>query len=127
MRCKYEDIRGWPACFEDGDLAGTNTRPNHQKKTGAQQPTQEQIREFWEWCGIPETYIFINKPFSDMIPVDFNNLFKYAVPKVLEKIGKEELVVLVNNSIFAAVDSKGEIALALFWAIFSLIEKSPPI
>lgn len=62
----------------------------------ADKPTQEQIKRFWEWCGLkgycalwgcfrksPEncsvcTYWHYRK-------LDLNNLFKYAVPKALSE------------------------------------------
>ncbi len=50
-----------------------------------QRPTDEQIKELWEWCGIAEPDIFINKPFSKVTPLDFNNLFKYAVPRLKQE------------------------------------------
>ena len=62
-------------------------------------PTQEQIKEFWEWCGCTLTY---EMPLEGDTPtyyglnpqgqiaylrLDLNNLFKYAVPKLpFEKI-----------------------------------------
>lgn len=63
--------------------------------TKEQQPTQEQIKEFWEWCGfkfIHEDYTPIHTAelqypdghleewngWGDLL--DLNNLFKYAVP-----------------------------------------------
>ncbi len=66
------------------------------------QPTQGQIKEFWEWCGVKykpdhdvfrvtlpdgESYNFGHNWVMDEIepPIDLNNLFKYAVPFLLEK------------------------------------------
>lgn len=57
------------------------------------EPTEAQVKEFWEWCGFsytgnysrywesPDTppISFVNLPH-----IDLNNLFKFAVPKVLE-------------------------------------------
>ncbi|KKN76486.1 hypothetical protein LCGC14_0369950 [marine sediment metagenome] len=107
-------------------------------------PTDEQSTRFFEWCGFRKFgwinwnfYCPPDKEIPDRIPVgagvtrEFQReyelpsidgiealgfLFKYAVPKVLEKIGRYELVVLVNNAVCAAVESGGEIAHALFWA-----------
>ena len=64
------------------------------------QPTQEQIKEFWEWCGIryeadqdcfkvifpdSEWYNFGSDwKMGEIEPsIDLNNLFKWAVPKVM--------------------------------------------
>jgi len=55
------------------------------------EPTKEQIKAFWEWCGIKERfesdtgtwyYHYPNRVNDiELPPVDLNNLFKYAVPK----------------------------------------------
>ena len=116
------------------------------------QPTELQVKKFWEWCGL----VHINRPqrqvansceamtldtpvngwykpnfkqgTSELVTlkstpkIDLNSLFKYAVPKLLGKIGKVKTVGLVNKAVCDAVESKGEIALALFWAINSVIE-----
>ena len=56
------------------------------------QPTEEQIKEFWEWCGLQQNYHGWYKPCPDRVnepdyylgldapKIDFNNLFKWAVP-----------------------------------------------
>ncbi len=70
--------------------------------------TQEQINEFWEWCGWKwhdveinpeprvkyrgshwispddEQYIWTGNP-----PIDLNNLFRYAVPQALKVITEQ--------------------------------------
>jgi len=96
-------------------------------------PTKEQIKKFWEWCG------FFKVDYADTMPwrfpaskgyecyfgipdIDLNNLFKYAVPKVLEKVGKYETVVLVNNAVCNAVEASGKIDEFLFWAIWEVIK-----
>ncbi len=58
-------------------------------------PTQKQIKEFWEWCGftvlpanmwIEPKWVLehqIGNYYGEKPPhIDLNNLFKYAVPKV---------------------------------------------
>ena len=68
------------------------------------QPTQEQIKEFWEWCGFvkvlgkelwrydkyKETNCWWQTPnsrrYKDLPEPDLNNLFKLAVPVVIDKI-----------------------------------------
>ena len=69
----------------------------------AEQPTQEQIKEFWEWCGFNSRLVWsdpadiggrhqfkvwdypdgsgVTQHLSVNPPIDLNNLFKYAVPK----------------------------------------------
>ena len=69
------------------------------------QPTKAQIKEFWEWCGFKKetrwsdpadivprheynVWVYpdgsgVTQHLSVNPPIDLNNLFKYAVPKVL--------------------------------------------
>ena len=102
------------------------------------EPTQEQIKEFWgriadkyetfgddthrhymfngEWyegSGVPTG--------SGNPPIDLNNLFKYAVPKIKEK----GILVLVNMLVEWLMDYiyRGkDPALALFWAIWRVVK-----
>jgi len=61
-------------------------------------PTEEQVKEFWEWCGfgdvhynslgaISQKWSGRKKPYGEWyyLPIDLNNLDRWAVPKVLEK------------------------------------------
>jgi len=100
------------------------------------QPTKEQIQWFWEQCGWE--WFEVTQKWSQLAsshwsgpnneytlalpPIDLNNLFKYAVPVLLEKIGKYELLVLVNNAICNAVNAHlyGQEGIPdhLFWAIY---------
>ena len=104
------------------------------------QPTELQIKEFWEWCGfryIEPKYCASCKrqepPYllkdgigrridKEELTIDLNNLFKYAVPKVLEKIGKYKTVALVNNAVCNAVENKGKIEDYLFLEIQEVIK-----
>ena len=98
-------------------------------------PTKVQEREFWEWCGfkewvIPGWWVYPNKPSYEhnlIPPIDLNNLFKYAAPKL-------ECVCLKTNlgiSFIAEVQYGGTVymgnftdpALALFWAIYEIIKE----
>jgi len=129
------------------------------------EPTDEQIKEFWEWCGLHYCQ-YINKvtgttecsnglpmPYGWILPkamgirlgelpIDLNNLFKYAVPKLFTwSIGKNwELqsdFTIKENGIKASVDLKpidpnkydtikpseaisNDPTLALFWAIYEV-------
>lgn len=56
------------------------------------QPTKEQVRKFWEKCGFKpqpnawgDTYwLYPDKLRTTALPpIDLNNLFKYAVPKMI--------------------------------------------
>ncbi len=114
-------------------------------------PTKEQIREFWEQCGLRyECYdspaspnmggawVDANGKFanfdepSEMPPIDLNNLFKYAVPKLPSNMpvmfsyfmGEAEAIFpayfpdeedLMSEPL-SVKDS--DPALALFWAIY---------
>jgi len=111
--------------------------------TEAKQPTKEQIRKFWESCGLRwgigggwfygEVYCEVYC--GDEIPIDLPNLFKYAltIPKadlhinfheihhwVNGKVFTECVIVEDNNEIGKAIVEgllKDKAALALFWAI----------
>ena len=101
------------------------------------QPTEAQIKEFWEWCGFGQntTYgegQFYNYPDggSARLPeLDLNNLFKYAVPKVAMPVmlstylGETEAILpayfpdeedLMSEPLSI---KNNDPALALFWAI----------
>ena len=59
------------------------------------EPTKEQLKEFWEWCGLTHkrnkdgTLIWYDLGGHFIafgyILLDLNNLFKYAVPKISDK------------------------------------------
>ena len=77
------------------------------------EPTDAQKREFWEWCGFRyenhgydrsvdgEWFDPSGKYFKSGIkslpPIDTNNLFKFAVPKVKEHIEKTSALDPVNE------------------------------
>ena len=110
-----------------------------------EQPTKEQIKEFWEWCGFtlrcpPEKDAYgrgiWNYPEGTYgnLELDLNNLFKYAVPKLrdnyqYELIGWNEgqHKAIINKlqkgwaeTYTTAIDK--DPALALFWAIWEVME-----
>ena len=113
------------------------------------EPTREQIKEFWEWCGwkfkLGKQEEFGSSELSVWIPpngydgviylcppdIDLNNLFKYAVPKLLRlrDVGfikwdgfrdKNKYTIFSNGKRFADTDDP---ALALFWALWQVREK----
>ena len=108
-------------------------------------PTEAQIKEFWEWCGLhyypdcecirvkgscwgisEETY-GENGHWHFVLPeIDLNNLFKYAVPK-LDNLDSIQFVPKWNCQLGLSsgqlVDAFGEDpALALFWALWEVKE-----
>ena len=119
------------------------------------EPTDEQVKEFWEWCGFyqedGESYMdstpykvwkhpsnllhdFGYKAFPGLL-VDLNNLFKYAVPKVtyceLIKVGRPDyhgcwcgyVSIRPSYELGKALFVEDEDpALALFWAIYKVME-----
>ena len=101
-------------------------------------PTEEQIREFWEWCGfkfefIQNKYLFYSYPYKDsnqykgLPPIDLNSLFKRAVPKAREVLGELKFVGLlirwIANFAFVRLDEKiTDPTLALFWALYEVMK-----
>ena len=74
------------------------------------EPTKEQIKEFWEKLGFK--YVFgktirtgefteqnyywespTGTKYPELPPIDLNNLFKWAVPVVIDKLRKDNFVV----------------------------------
>ena len=106
------------------------------------EPTQEQIKEFWEWCGLhyhgEAGELLVYAPDGTVFNcgqprIDLNNLFKYAVPK-LDKMGNHLILRshVYSESLVDSPDYEAEIAggikshsidpaLALFWAIWKVI------
>lgn len=93
------------------------------------EPTQEQIKEFWEWCGF--RYKESDGPLAcywetsngrtwgyKLPRVDLNNLFKYAVPKLDQSRYYKAL-----SSIFYYDAIKDDPALALFWALWAVMTR----
>ncbi len=100
-------------------------------------PTDEQVKEFWEWCGLHKDGHFWHtsegKQLSEETPgIDTNNLFEYAVPKLSrEKLWvKLQTVSVASSYIATIVDNQDkkiqkyseDPALALFWAIYEAMK-----
>lgn len=111
------------------------------------QPTQKQIKKFWEWCGfarlpegnrgyhyeqtvktmnwLPPYETEIYASISFLPAIDLNNLFKYAVPKLsagcLLWYGENKGYGAVINLPHRESESDDP-ALALFWAIWEVIK-----
>ena len=111
-------------------------------------PTQEQIKEFWEGCGIDIDRFIDGIGYEKMAeighkymayPIDLNNLFKYAVPKLMDYpdyrllnyqyVAFSRDVKLLRHSwgIHFADNTKNKYssdddpAIALFWALWALV------
>ena len=110
------------------------------------EPTQEQIKEFWEWCGLkqvcsPERDSYKRGIWEDLdcmridTPlIDLKNLFKWAVPKLppFEAGNGIDAVVsfdiLDDGTITCDIEAQGTIvsanandfAPALFWALWQV-------
>jgi len=101
-------------------------------------PSNEEIKEFWEWCGF--TYIMnyddssiieeCRSPIGErLVPtIDLNNLFRYAVPFLFSMGLQTHLASMSStNHIAKITDAFGKFedvisvakdpALALFWAL----------
>jgi hypothetical protein len=111
-------------------------------------PTEEQLKEFWEWCGFRE--VLGSMGVKVLIPPDKNrfdatgadllltldNLFKYAVPKLMEndyslRLTASKLVADHSDSYNVRITKflnwekdiiiqGADPALALFWAIWEV-------
>lgn len=101
------------------------------------EPTQEQIKEFWEWCGLTHrkmkggfNYWYNATGLLESIftpPIDLNNLFKYAMPKLYNwDLTKSGLTITASVSL-ALGDTHYQVnpdpTLALFWAIYKVIKE----
>jgi hypothetical protein len=128
------------------------------------EPTQEIIKEFWEWCGFHletdgrkgyhweggfrfhdwltpagETSESAIGKKGMLPPIDLNNLFKWAVPKVLRKYDIKIFSFYddLNDKVFwfvhilsretgevefAEIEGQEELKDVLFWAIYQVIK-----
>ena len=102
------------------------------------QPTEEQLRELWEWCGFSfvwqehtgEGYeiwgLEPGKRYTNgrrHIILDLNNLFRFAVPKLRED-GYNAVDILLNWALKCThKEYEGQEASLLFWAIWDVIHQ----
>ncbi|KKN09105.1 hypothetical protein LCGC14_1050160, partial [marine sediment metagenome] len=61
--------------------------------------------------------------YRDYPPIDLNNLFKYAVPKLVDIEGRHRTTLILENWALEVV-YKGDPALALFWAIYPILKEA---
>ncbi len=94
-----------------------------------EQPTQAQLQELWEWCGFkirgetegeklwyaPDGIVFnCGAP-----PLDLNNLFKYAIPKLKSEFPNWKSVLLDWLNCLTG-DYEKDVP-TLFWLIWGVI------
>lgn len=73
------------------------TRAKKEKIMGSERLSSDQIKELWLWCGFRDSYEeqggrkgwvdpITNEYYgTELPPLDLNNLFKYAIPKLHER------------------------------------------
>jgi len=111
-------------------------------------PTEEQVKKFWEHWGFykeeypePDIKWLYRSPdhtyisFRGYPPIDLNNLFKWAVPKLQDNGYQIDIVCFEESgfsvAVFNVIHEEQDIydannrdpALALFWAIYKVIEE----
>ena len=124
------------------------TEQELREKMKQKQPTQEQIKEFWEWCGWkpcrihapmspekdgwenPLPITSFDKYLARLPDLDLNNLFKYAVPLAIDKIMSKQGCSsdLAYAVLFKKWLQKLELDIpnhegTLFWVIWEIIKK----
>jgi len=104
------------------------------------QPTDVQLKRFWEWCGFQPRYggligqehiigwHYPNRDTHLKTPeLTLNNLFKYAVPKLryalLQWSGQEWTAEVQYPPFTGFIPAGSDPSLALFWAVNEIIEE----
>jgi len=94
------------------------------------EPTKAQEKEFWERCGFKwwdtaEAWCFGKDEVSrELPPIDLNNLFKYAVPKLWKKLNRDGEAYKFDRiwkAIIRALLDGEDISDAVFWVIWEVI------
>ena len=108
------------------------------------QPTEAEIKEFWEWCGFKLKEVkfgmsgivpqWLLQDYADweLPKIDLNNLFKYAVPKLSylfldgfwngnEGCFNYAATIGAPEGEYKKHEYYKDPALALFWAIWEVI------
>jgi len=103
----------------------------------ADEPTQEQIKEFWERCGweiqtreIKDASGQVCHPISSWFggvetaspDIDLNSLFKYAVPKAREDLFEDAFIRKMWGWMELVLDGDDP-ALALLWSLWQVKEE----
>lgn len=92
------------------------------------QPTEEQIKEFWEWCGF--TILLegmclyprdkgVSGRVKPLPPIDLNSLFLYAIPKIKSEFPNWKSVL---HDWVEGLSGNYYDALVLFWAVWKVKE-----
>ena len=95
-------------------------------------PTQKQQQEFWERLGFKSRWLephiriiqwkYPNGDVRAKLPrIDLNNLFKYAVPKLKGEYHNWKPI--LHDWVDGLMGDYKRDALALFWAIWKVVEK----
>ena len=89
--------------------------------------TEEQIKEFWEWCGFKDWRQF-QVTYPDGFPhdkpeLDLNSLFEWAVPNLVSIRGKHEAYLIVSGALSKSMLEGVTFEFALFWAIYKVINR----
>ena len=92
-------------------------------------PTREQIKEFWERCGIksyPHTgheddYQYPNKHWGKQPIIDLNNLWKYAIPQLCKEYQNWHSLLYDWVDEWVDLGSDKDPALTLFWRIMKIL------
>lgn len=94
-------------------------------------PTDEQVKEFWEWCGFEGKRLFYIDGFWHYqdpnnlwtgLPLGLDSLFEYAVPKLETlRLGLRRYVLL--KWMQDVLDGEDP-AQALFWVILGVVEET---
>ena len=109
-------------------LTDATTETNQARRAGIDvTDTDEQIKEFWEWCGLNQVQIingnciFVDtKGQTCWLDLDLNNLFKYAPDYQQIMFHREYCGITIDDKLY---EGFGETeALALFWAIYEVIK-----
>ena len=123
-------------------LLARSVAPTKEIKGGIMNPTKEQQVELWEGCGVEPEVLYTRitpvvlrdgtkteggrKTETIYPPIDLNNLFNIAVPKLdggldirFSKFDDTGWFVRLENQVMTTEDE--DPALALFWALYPVI------
>jgi len=96
--------------------------------------TQEQMKEFWEWCGV-EAKLYVHDTYGEFggrvtgvryPSIDLNNLFRYAVPRALEalqRLGATVPIIELFTRWYDKLCAGFSYGDGLFWAIQGVIKE----
>jgi len=98
-------------------------------------PTKEQTKEVWEWCGLSEEYWdgewfwvepneegsfrYKNRTTHDELPIDLNNLWKYAIPQLCKE--HRNWRSLLHDWVEELTGDYEKDALSLYWLLAQTI------